>query len=75
VVVEQLLRTSKRLCSSVNPLECNNGPDTVQRMTAIALTLNSDAQESLILDMVSCSPKVEQGLLNLVENATKKVPQ
>jgi hypothetical protein len=56
-----------------SPLETGNGPDTVQRMGALFLTVDQDLQESLILDIFGQnSTKVEQGLQDLVDNAVKK---
>ncbi|KAI2506869.1 HEAT repeat [Fragilaria crotonensis] len=56
-----------------SPLESSNGPDTVQRMGALFLSVNPDLQESLILDIFGQNgTKVEQGLQDLVDNAVKK---
>ena len=56
-----------------SPLMTSNGPDTVQRMSPLFLTVNNDVQDLLILDMLSQnSTKVEQGLQDLIDNATKK---
>jgi hypothetical protein len=62
---------TQALAYLVQPLETNNGPDFVQRMSAMFLTVHADVQESLIMDCLS-KPKVELGLQSLCDNATKK---
>ena len=57
----------------MSPLETSNGPDFVQRMSALFVTLHQDVQESFIIEIFSQkNAKVEQGLEMLVNNAMSK---